>query len=86
MENYKTNKRIKELSEQRDSPRSWRGRLDSFQPELQTQHKPIKALAQYSADADKLIPKLTYRAEGQKSPHNTGDQVGGLTIRPQDLL
>lgn len=59
MENYKTDKRIKELSEQRDSPCSWRGRLDSFQPELQTQHKPIKTLAQYSADADKLIPKFT---------------------------
>ena len=68
MENYKTNKRIKELSEQRDSPRSWRGRLNNIKmsvlPKLiyRVNVIPRKISTSYFGDVNKLTLRVIWRS------------------------
>ena len=62
--NYKTDKKIKELSKWRDSPCSWIGRLNSVKMSVLPNliygfnTNPIKIPAQYFVDVDKLILKF----------------------------
>lgn len=89
-ENYKTlMKEIKEeLNKQRDIPRSWTGRLNVVKiSELSNlvyrfNAIPIKILASYYVNFDKLVLKFIWKGKGLRivNTNTEGEQLRGLTL------